>query len=318
MSRFMIGRGFGSLSLAAAILVTPVAAAAVELHLAPIKGEEPGVSIVYSGTTDSPWDYLELTTAEGEPLLSRSLGEEGESAMGTWRLAVEPGNYTVRWRSSADPSRAWQAETLAELAFAIDEKGEIASLPPEEPGDEVAVAAPEAPAEPAEQPLEPEEPAAVPGVDVTPAALQDPEIVENAQPGWLTYVNRRFGTSVAFPQDSFLPKARSETGDGRRFETADGAAVLEVCAWENGGAETMKQLRTRLLGAPGYEGVTYKPVGRSWFVLSGFRGDNVFYEKYTTPDGGNTVHAFAMEYPSAAKRTYDRVLERVENSFKPL
>jgi hypothetical protein len=29
----------------------------------------------------------------------------------------------------------------------------------------------------------------------------------------------------------------------------------------------------------GYDEVTYRPRGRSWFVLSGYRGDDIYYEK---------------------------------------
>ena len=29
----------------------------------------------------------------------------------------------------------------------------------------------------------------------------------------------------------------------------------------------------------GYEDVTYEPLGRSWFVVIGYHGDQIYYEK---------------------------------------
>ncbi|MDQ3674415.1 MAG: hypothetical protein M3365_08575 [Gemmatimonadota bacterium] len=142
-----------------------------------------------------------------------------------------------------------------------------------------------------------------------PAAAQDSFI--QAGDGWATYVNERFGTSLAVPAD-FTPAAAPENGDGRRFTSED--ATLEVYAWDNVDGETAGSLKSRLIGSEGYSDVTYSPSGRSWLVVSGYRGDNIFYEKYFFR--GDTVHGFGMEFPSSEKPYYEDIVEEIEDSFR--
>jgi len=41
-----------------------------------------------------------------------------------------------------------------------------------------------------------------------------------------------------------------------------------------------------LTHADGYEDITYQTRGRSWFVLSGYRGDQIYYDKAIFSCGG--------------------------------
>ena len=147
-------------------------------------------------------------------------------------------------------------------------------------------------------------------------ALTQPVLAQDAflagGDGQVTYVNERFGTSLAFPADVFEPEPPPQNGDGRRFTAAD--AALEVYAWENLDSETAISLKNRLVGSQGYTDVTYSPSGPNWLVLSGFRGDNIFYEKYFFRD--DVIHGFGMEFPASAKPRYAPIVESVEDSFK--
>ena len=76
----------------------------------------------------------------------------------------------------------------------------------------------------------------------------------------------------------------------------------------------MASLKRRLVGADGYTDVTYSPSGSNWLVLSGYRGNNIFYEKYVFRD--DTVHGFGVEFPAAEKPRYSPIIERMEDSFR--
>lgn len=130
--------------------------------------------------------------------------------------------------------------------------------------------------------------------------------------GWEFYVNDRFGTTLVFPAELFTPEAAPEKGDGRRFTSPD--ATLEIYAWDNADGETAASLERRLVGSEGYQDVTYSPSGPTWLVLSGYRGDNIFYEKYFFR--GDAVHGFGIEFPRAAKPRYAPIIERIEDSFR--
>ncbi|MBZ8133957.1 hypothetical protein [Afifella sp. IM 167] len=130
--------------------------------------------------------------------------------------------------------------------------------------------------------------------------------------GWQTYVNARYGTRVDFPASVFTPTPPPENGDGRRFNAAD--AAMEVYSFHNTMDETPASLEARLTGGKGYRNVTYSPRGNSWLVLSGFRGDTIFYEKYFFR--GGVISGFGMEFPKARKPFYAPMIERMEDSFR--
>ena len=134
---------------------------------------------------------------------------------------------------------------------------------------------------------------------------------EQAGGGWKTYVNERYGTRLEYPAATFKPSAAPKNGDGRRFTSPD--ATLEVYAFPNKGRETASSMKRRLIGSQGYDRVTYARSGSAWVVLSGFRGRNIFYEKYYFR--GATIQGFGMEFPRSAKPRYAPIVERVENSF---
>ncbi len=130
--------------------------------------------------------------------------------------------------------------------------------------------------------------------------------------GWRTYVNDRYGMRFDYPADIFTPEAPPQNGDGQAFTAKD--ASLEIWASHNVDGETPVSFRTHLTGTQGYENVTYSPSGETWLVVSGFRGNDIFYEKYFFRDG--VISAFGIDFPKEQKPFYSPIVERIENSFK--
>jgi hypothetical protein len=129
--------------------------------------------------------------------------------------------------------------------------------------------------------------------------------------GWQTYVNDRFGMQFDIPGD-FQPAAPPENRDGRSFEK--GNASIYIFASHNVDGDTPAAFKRKLIGTKEYEDVTYSPAGDSWLVVSGFRGERIFYEKYFFR--GGVISAFGMDFPKEDKPRYAPVIERIEDSFK--
>jgi hypothetical protein len=130
--------------------------------------------------------------------------------------------------------------------------------------------------------------------------------------GWQTYINDRFGMSFDFPADVFAPQPPPENGDGRSFRSDN--ATLQIVAFHNIDNRSPAAFKRELLAGDGYEDVTYGPTGQTWFVLSGFRGDRIFYEKYLFND--DVVSVFGIEFPEGEKPYYAPIIERIEDSFE--
>lgn len=126
------------------------------------------------------------------------------------------------------------------------------------------------------------------------------------------------GFTFSYPPALFAPLE----GDGKPsfhyFVSKDEKSKLLVGAWNNEAGRTPEAFKRWLIdNAGGYDEVTYRPRGRSWFVLSGYRGDQIYYEKVMFSCGGKVVNAFAMVYPLSERGLYDPVVERMEDEFRP-
>lgn len=130
--------------------------------------------------------------------------------------------------------------------------------------------------------------------------------------GWQTYVNDRFGMRFDYPAYLFEPEPAPDNGDGRTFGSE--SARLQIHAFHNIEDETPASLRRRTIGSDGYDDVTYSPTGRTWLVLSGYRGERIFYEKFFFRD--DVISAFGIEFPADEKPFYSPIVERIEDSFR--
>ena len=139
------------------------------------------------------------------------------------------------------------------------------------------------------------------------------------QPGtWTSYRNARFGFMIAYPAAMFAPDPERETENGRAVVSADGRARLLVGAFDNADGTSLEDYRALLLRESYADAaIDYAPVRGKWFVLSGMRDGNMFYERVTFTCGGRIINSWAMVYPASERRTYDRVVERVARSYAP-
>jgi hypothetical protein len=135
---------------------------------------------------------------------------------------------------------------------------------------------------------------------------------------WAYERDSGLGFDFSYPRDLFQ---RTE-GDGKPsfhyFVSRDADAKLMVGAWNNEAGQTPSEFKQWLLeNTGGYDAMTYLPRGRTWFVISGYRGDDIYYEKVMFSCGGSVVNVLAITYPKDLRRHYDPVVEQMEDSFRP-
>jgi hypothetical protein len=143
------------------------------------------------------------------------------------------------------------------------------------------------------------------------------EAVEgNAAMGWTLYRNERFGFMLTYPQALMKPEA-GVSDAGIAISSPDKRVRLLAGAGPNEGNDTLESYRQFLLGES-YKDVKidYAPVRSTWFVLSGIRGDQMFYERVTFACGGRMIHGWQLIYPVAERALYDRVVEAIHRSYR--
>jgi hypothetical protein len=138
-----------------------------------------------------------------------------------------------------------------------------------------------------------------------------------AREQWIEQRDAQFGYSYSYPEALFS----SVAGDGKAgfhyfVASATPGAKFLVGAWENRDGTTPEHFkRWMIANAGGYNDITYQPRGRTWFVLSGYRDDQIYYEKVMFSCRERIVNILAIAYPIAERDQFDGVVERMEDRF---
>ena len=99
---------------------------------------------------------------------------------------------------------------------------------------------------------------------------------------------------------------------GRRYLSPGGDAWLAFYATNAGNDATA---RFKAVAFADGEDVTYLRGERDRLTVSGLRGDRIFYRKVMLACGGTVWRHAAIEYPAAAKVTFDRFVEGLSRGF---
>lgn len=135
---------------------------------------------------------------------------------------------------------------------------------------------------------------------------------------WATLRNERHGFLIAYPIEVFEQREEPNTDEGRVLYSRDGNARLLVGAFANEDGTTLAAYRDYLM-QENYAGaaIDYAPIKGKWFVLSGTIGEKEFYERVSFTCGGRLINSWAMIYPKAERRFYNRIVEAVARSYTP-
>jgi hypothetical protein len=137
-----------------------------------------------------------------------------------------------------------------------------------------------------------------------------------AQDKWTTYFNARFGTTIDYP-DRFRPGRPPDNNDGLSFIAADGA-TLSVWGSLNIEERDIAGLEASLRENPqAGEQITYRASGANWLVLSGTRGDRIFYQRHLLSHRNEIINAFEISYPAALRAHYDSIVTRLARTLRP-
>jgi hypothetical protein len=128
---------------------------------------------------------------------------------------------------------------------------------------------------------------------------------------WQRYVVPETGAAVDVPRDIFSEEAgKREPGYGARFLTSDRRANLTVHSERNEANDTPATFLTRKNPPPG---IVYRRVTSTFFVVSSFRNDMIWYDRCNF--AGRIVTCVLINYPAAEKKRWDAVVTRISNSL---
>ena len=133
----------------------------------------------------------------------------------------------------------------------------------------------------------------------------------NAQQAYTKYCNSRFGFCVSYPANFGMSSA-PDNNDGREFYDREGFSMTASGMYnvlENSLKDEMKSQKED------FDTVTYHKVKNNWYVLSGYKNNNILYIK--TYMGKETIYHLYIKYPAKLKKEYDQIVSKASRSFKP-
>lgn len=127
------------------------------------------------------------------------------------------------------------------------------------------------------------------------------------------YVNHRHGYALAWPKRLLVPMGESDAGDGQVFAAPDGRAELRCWGSANDGRPlTVSEALTQAITEPGRQ-VTYRHMGRDFFVLSGYRDGRIFYRRTILAHG--KLATFELTYETSLKKLFDPIIRDISTGL---
>lgn len=133
---------------------------------------------------------------------------------------------------------------------------------------------------------------------------------------WGEYENGRFGYVIDVPPD-FEWGEEAANGDGRVFTSGDGTQTLRVY----GGNILEADFESSVQAAMGYArdagwALSYERATPSWASYSGERSGMILYARAIAVCEGSQFASFEYEYPKAALKQADAVVNRLVRSLR--
>ncbi len=142
--------------------------------------------------------------------------------------------------------------------------------------------------------------------------------VPAAQAGpMLHYHNQKYGFALQVPADVFVEGVSRNPEVGNIWISRNRQARLMAVAGPNEAGATLEDYR-RFVMEKTYAGArfSYTPVRSDWFVLSGVKGNQVFYERITFVCEGRYIYGWQLIYPVRQKRLYDGIVEQIHRNYR--
>lgn len=130
------------------------------------------------------------------------------------------------------------------------------------------------------------------------------------------YYNLLYGYRVDFPKNLLTPQPEAGNGDGRIFKDKQGNAILTVYGSRLDTLSVRFKQDLASITTSKLNSITYQKLAPSFSIISGFKGDTVFYYKRVATDEG--LATMLLEYPKSDSTKYKPAVIAVSRSLRKI
>jgi len=131
---------------------------------------------------------------------------------------------------------------------------------------------------------------------------------------WRQYENAGYQYVICYPADIFVRQPEVANSDSQSFLATD-EATLTLFGRNKAATETIAAMMAEIAGqlADGDATITRDVRTQNWFVISGRRGQQVFYAKGLY--AREQLKMFELTYPSSTSVLFEPILRRLSRCF---
>ena len=138
-------------------------------------------------------------------------------------------------------------------------------------------------------------------------------VVDNTEPEYTVYHNSRYGFSIDIPRH-FIADPPPTNGDGQMYHSPGRDAVIRVYGSNVFQPTTTRREYDQMVSDKRGK-LGYHTSGQDWFVVTWQEPDGtVFYHKSHV--GAGSINSFSFSYPEGQKQYYEKLVQRMEGSFR--
>lgn len=129
---------------------------------------------------------------------------------------------------------------------------------------------------------------------------------------YIKYYNTRYQFSIEYPSD-LIQQPAPTNNDGRVFKNINNTVGLVIKGYNNVLYETVEESYNKFIST--LDIVTYTNLSERSYVVSWEENSEVFYSCKVFGDG--SINEFTFRYPKDKANVYDKVVEKLYDSFTP-
>jgi len=134
-----------------------------------------------------------------------------------------------------------------------------------------------------------------------------------AQQAYTKYCNSRYGFCVEYPVNFGMEPAPTNN-DGRVFYDQEGFSMRVYGSYNVLDHSMKAEMKDE---EKEFDIVTYRAAKRNWYVLSGYKDDDIVYLKTYMNRNKEIFYYLRISYPAKFKTEYNEIVSKVSKSFKP-
>jgi hypothetical protein len=135
---------------------------------------------------------------------------------------------------------------------------------------------------------------------------------------WTIYEDANSNCLLEYPAGLFRPEAGQRSDEPRRFSGPDAHVYFRIKGVKNPHGWSPRAIKEKFLSKDVPGDVSYDRTRRDFFVVSGYRGADIFYTKVALSSDRSSACVLEITYPRVQKKSFDQIVTRISRSFRSL